>query len=274
MEAIFTIIGQDLEVAIKAIEVDDYDTVNIVVNRIMMNLFIAEDIKLMLIGYMIRELAGELRVIKTNKNDFYEDSKKETIAYLKDLKSLITDGNRDLKIYWERFIDMEIKLRKSLLSKDEGIIYDEQSDFTKEFSIKLLDTFYSLKKDIHALKNHAPTMAFELGRNFNQHGGREALIIYLVFKAFIDYYSYFFIETEQSLNKNKVKRSEDKLGEYIEEIYDLKSCISDMDVLYIKSNLIIDALGRDVRLYYLSYGYIKDERAEQNLEFPKMLKGG
>lgn len=182
MEAIFIIIGQDLEVAIKAIEVDDYNTVNIVVNRIMMNLFIAEDIKLMLLGYMIRELAGELRIIKTNKNDSYEDSKKETIAYLEDLKSLITNGNRDLKIYWERFIDMEIKLRKSLLSKDEGIIYDEQSEFTKEFSLKLLDTFYSLKKDIHALKNHTSTMAFELGRNFNQHGGREALIIYLVSK--------------------------------------------------------------------------------------------
>lgn len=85
----------------------------------------------------------------------------------------------------------------------------------------------------------------------------------------MDYYSYLSIETEQPLNRNKVKRSEDKLAEYIEEIYDLKSCISDMDVLYIKSNLIIDALGRDVRLYYLSYGYTKEERAEQNLEFPK-----
>ncbi len=263
METIFTIIGQDLEVAIKAMEVDDYNVVNIVGNRIMMNLFIEEDIKLMLLRYMISELAGELQIIKTNKSDSYEDSKKETIAYLKDLKILITSENRDSKIYWERFIGVEIKLRKSLLSKDEGIIYDEQSEFTKEFSLKLLDTFYSLKKDIHELKNHASTMAFELGRNFNQHGGREALIIYLVFKAFMDYYSYFSIEKEQSLSKNKVKRSEEKLGEYIEEIYDLKSCISDMDVLYIKSNLIIDALGRDVKLYYLSYGYAREERAEQ-----------
>ena len=271
MEAIFTIIGQDLEVATKAAEADDYNTIRIVGNRIMMNLFITEEIKLMLLGYMVRELGAELRAIKANKRASYADSKKESIAYLKDLESLITSGRSDSKIYWEKFIEMEIKSRKFLLDKYDSSVYDDQDEFAKEFSLKLLDTFYSLKKDVHALKNHVIMMTFELSRNFNQHSGKEALIIYLVFKAFMEYYSYYIIEAEHSLSKNRRKKSEEKLTAYVDKIYELKTSISNADELYSKSNNIIDSLGRDVRLNYLSYG-VREEKVEQKLELPEDTK--
>ncbi len=271
MEAIFEIIGQDLEVAVKAAEADDYNIIRIVGNRIMMNLFITEEVKLMLLGYMVRELGGELRTIKRNNKDSYEDLKKESIAYLKDLETLIASEKTDPKIYWEKFIDTEIKLRKYLLDEYDNSVYDDQAEFAKGFSLKLLDAFYSLKKDIPTLKNHVLMMTFELSRNFNQHSGKEALIIYLVFRALMEYYSFYVIQAENPISKNRTKRSEEKLIEYVDKIYELKTSISNIDELYIKSNDIIDALGRDTRLYYLSYGG-REEKVEQKLELPEDAK--
>jgi len=115
MDVIFTIIKQDLEVAKKGIEVDKPEILSFVGNRIMMNLFVADEIKLMLLGYMIRELGGELLNIKINRNDVYLKTKTESISYLNDLQAQIDSGSLDPKIYWNKFSEMEGKLRKNLL---------------------------------------------------------------------------------------------------------------------------------------------------------------
>ncbi|OPZ89083.1 MAG: hypothetical protein BWY74_02875 [Firmicutes bacterium ADurb.Bin419] len=243
----------------KAVETDDFDTLSYVSNRIMLNLLVKDELKLMLLGYMIKDLSGELRYLKDNRNDVFSDAKIKAMVYLNDIQTQIVNANVDPKIYWEKYSEFELETRANLNSEIESSIYDDQGDFAKEFSIKLMDIFYSRKNDSHNLKNSIQMTSYELSRNFNQHGGKEALVIHLVFKALNEYYGYLSNELDRldnkkgpSDNKKIIRRAGIKVLEYIEEIYKLKYCISDLSNLYDSSNIIIDNLGKDAKALYLS----------------------
>jgi len=153
MDAIFTIIRQDLEVAEKAIEKEDFSLATYAGNRIMMNLLVTDEIKLMLLGHMVRELGVELRLIKAKREDDFIDAKQESIVYIKDLGEQVASGNIDSKIYWGKYYEIEAKLRMYLLSNIESSVYDERGEFAKNFSIKLIDILYSRKSEIASLRN-------------------------------------------------------------------------------------------------------------------------
>jgi hypothetical protein len=101
----------------------------------------------------------------------------------------------------------------------------------------------------------ASTVANELARNFNSHGGREALIIYLVMHAFDDYYRYLYYERFYVKYEEAIRCAEIKLNQYVENIYRLKSIMgsNEIDRLYDESSTIINRLGADYRLYFHIY---------------------
>lgn len=256
-DQIFTIIKQDLEVAKKALDEDKFEFLSFASNRIMTNLLVADDVKLMLLGYMIRELAGELSNLKRAKGKDYANIKTESKSYLVNLQTQVDLRNIDPKTYFNSFCNMEERLRGDLLHDMDGTAYDLQEEFAKQFSIKFIDIAYSKKHDIE-IKNIISRIAFELGRNFNQHGGREALVIYLVFKALNDYCSYLIdkpVKNEHAESSTEIENiSKSKLPDYLDRINRLKSFITSLDKLYEESNLIIDDIGRDARILYLSRG--------------------
>lgn len=67
------------------------------------------------------------------------------MVYLNDIQTQIVNANVDPKIYWEKYSEFELETRANLNSEIESSIYDDQGDFAKEFSIKLMDIFYSRK---------------------------------------------------------------------------------------------------------------------------------
>jgi len=279
MEAIFTIIGQDLEVAKIAVKAEDFNLINIIGNRIMSNVFIINKNEIMILGWLLKDLGTELRFLKQTKNDELEEIKKYSIAYLDELKSEIARENIDPKTYFEKYLEIESKIRKNLLSKHESV-YDEQVEFSKYFAIKVLDLLYSNKKMLLFKNNNLSSCAVsEVGRIFNEHGGIEALIIYLVLKAFNDYYLYLYGERFFIEDVGIVTQAETKMNEYIEDIYKLKSIIisGDIDNLYNESNVIIGRLGADYRLYFLIYinspgMYEQKEIREEKLELSPETK--
>ncbi len=260
MDEIFTIIKQDLEVAKKGIEEDKLEFVSFVGNRIMMNLLVDDSVKLMALGFMIKELGGELRILRQNREELYISIKSESISYLNDLQELISNRTTDPKMYLSRFCDMEENLRRNLVSDIESSTYDRQSEFAKKFCIKLVDLFYSKKQDeIRTTKNMVSKTAFELSRNFNQHGGIEALVIYLVFRAFDDYLNQMISENDQEDRGKEIIKNEPKLLGYFDRIYQLKQFAPSLNQLYDESNLIIEDIGRDARVLYLSRGVQEKE---------------
>jgi len=257
VDRIFTIIKQDLEVAKKAVENDKIEFLSFASNRIMTNLLVVEDVKLILLGYMIRELAGELSNLKKKRIKDYANIKTESISYLNTLQMQVDLKNIDPKVYLSNFCTIEEKLREYLLNDMEAA-YDLQEEFAKQFSIKFLDITHSKKQDIE-IRSIISRTAFELGRNFNEHGGKEALIIYLVFKVLSDYCSYLTGPIEENNNTERHAESVSKLSDYLDRIYQLKSFTSSFDKLCEESNLIIDDLGRDARILYLARGTREQE---------------
>ena len=57
---------------------------------------------------------------------------------------------------------------------------------------------------------------------------------------------------EPNSHKKGLRKTVNKLPEYLDSVYKLKLFISNLDRLYEESNLIIDGLGRDARMFYLS----------------------
>lgn len=267
MEAIFTIIAQDLEVAKKAVEMDKLEVLSYIGNRIMMNFFVTDEVKLMLLGYMVKELGGELRDIKLNKNNAYSEIKSESILYLNDLHEQVRERKIDPKIYWSKFTEMEERLRKIILPDFEASSYDEQGEYSKIFTVKLLDVLISKKQDIQIIQNMIPKYSFELGRNFNEHGGKESLVIYLVFKVLTDYDKYLINKTPSNLPRKGLRKGESRLSEYIDRIYNLKSAMSNLNKLYEESNLIIDDVGRENRMFYLTQE-VSLKQQEQEILIP------
>jgi hypothetical protein len=256
METVFTIIGQDLGVAKKAVEDNDFNLINIIGNRIMTNVFAADKNEIMIIGWLVKELGSELHLIKQKKDDKLEEIKKYSVAYLNELGLEISRKTVDPKTYWQKFFAMETKIRKNIISNHERSIYDKQAEFSKYFAMNMLYLFYS-NKNMLLIENNtlSSCVTNELSRNFNEHEGLEALIIYLVLRAFDNYYKYLYFEKFFIKDADAIERGKICLDDYIENIYKLKSLIAkgDTDELFKESNKIISKLGVDYRLYYLIY---------------------
>jgi hypothetical protein len=127
--------------------------------------------------------------------------------------------------------------------------------------------------------NLSSSTASEVGRIFNEHGGIEALVIFLVLKAFNDYYGYLYGERFFVEDVGIVGQAETKMNNYIEDIYKLKSIIisGDINNLYNESNMILGRLGAGFRLYFSIYMnipgmYEQKEIREEKLELSPETK--
>jgi hypothetical protein len=253
MASILTIIKQDLDVAKKGINADDFNFILFIGNRIMTNSLVNDKNGFMLLGYIVRELGAELLFIQKNRKDKLDDAKSDAIAYLDSLRQQISSEKFHPIVFLEMFYGIEVKFRDYMLSDYETGVYDEQSEFSKDFALKMLDVLYSNRDNI-SLKNNnlIGRIANELGRNFNEHAGEDALIVYLIFRAFDNYYSY----SRKSIeDKNTIRKEDIKLNDFVEKIYSLKCIISEnrKHDLYIQVINIINDLGKEYRILYLNF---------------------
>lgn len=144
------------------------------------------------------------------------------------------------------------------MSDHEIDVYDEQTEFSRNFTIKVLDFFYSNKDIIFNKRNSlVAVLASELGRIYNEHGGREALITYLVFRSFDSFYRYAAVDLFFQENKDLIRSTESTLNEYIDLIYDLKTNLINQIDSYDAFSEILIKLGIDFRKHHLIYGDIE-----------------
>lgn len=258
-DSIFTIINQDLEVASKAINDGDFHFVTIIGNRIMTNLYALNKNELMILGWILRDIGGDLLNISTrNKNvkeKIISNAKKLAIDYLISLQSDITQNSLNSKNIYDKYEETQSEMRKFILSKRERLTYDEESEFSKQFALKIIEVFYTYKdKAFSKNSNLIPIIANELARNYNEHGGREALASYFVFRTFAEFYKY--ASFEKFENSTGLWDLNSKLSEYLELIDKFRRyLIKDDDrAMFETLNEIVVGFGSDFRLYYLYYG--------------------
>jgi len=275
---IIDILKQDLRVAENAINEKSFGMVGVVGNRIMSNL-LADESKtkeLMLIGWIVKEMGGELETIKRSKDEskITNSTKiaKESLEKIVTMLSKKGYGNNEL---WGIYFDLEKKMRDLILSKLEDKIYNRKPEFTREITLVFLQHFLA-NKDLLLKQNAQLTKGIlnDLARVTNEHGATEAeYILYIVFKAF-DLYSDYVLYSETldgKINEAGLKPKIDKYMNIIEEIYKVYEA-KNLEKMYPESTALIYDLSIDIRKYFLSYFIIHTQIVERKLELPEEAK--
>ncbi len=276
MDTTTNVIRQDIKVARNAINDKDFGMVNVIGNRIMSNLLVEGREELMIIGWMLKDLGGELSGIKERKEEGkLEDAIKSAKEHLDELGDMLVHKRTSASDLWDRYFDIEKKIRKDILSKSEADEYKEEHEFSKKAAIMLIEHLHS-NREILLKKNNQliPSVANDLSRVVNEHGSNEAIIVYLVFRALDLYYRYLMYEEGVDGKIEDESRFKSKIDEHIDKVYEMASMIRDaqIDDLYEHSNRILGKLGSAYRKYFINYLDIPRIVVEREIEIPEKAK--
>jgi len=182
------IIKQDAKAALLAAQSDDFRTMNIYSNRIMMNAIFDKNPNFALIGFFFKEIARICGRVKTNKDTTaYSTAKSIAVSYI---ESVAVESKSEQ--LWSDYVDFYNKIRKYEADEYENESYEDDPTFTNGSFNWLLEL---INKDKQSLFN--PNNQFiigitnEMDRIIRVHGGR-IREIYLVslFKALTLYSGY------------------------------------------------------------------------------------
>ena len=276
MDTTINVIRQDLKVARNAIDAEDFGMVNVIGNRIMSNLLVEDREELMIIGWMLKDLSGELRGIKERKEEEkLDDAIKLAKKHLDELREMLTAKRTSASDLWDRYFDIEKKIRKDILSKSEADEYKEEHEFSKKAAIMLIEHLHSNRELLLKKNNQLISgVANDLSRIVNGHGGKEAIVVYLVFRALSHYYGYLMYEEGIDGKIEDESRFKSKIDEYIDGIYEMASMIKNgrVEDLYGHSNHILGKLGSEYRKYFINYLEPPRVIVERKIEIPEKAK--
>jgi len=275
MDTTINVIRQDLKVARNAIDAEEFGMVNVIGNRIMSNLLVEDREELMIIGWMLKDLGGELGGIKEGKDKTkLEDAKKLAKEHLDELGDMLMHKRTSASDLWDRYFDIEKKIRKDILSELEADEYKEEHEFSRKAAIMLIEHLHSNRELLLKKNNRLISgVANDLSRVVNEHGGKEAIIVYLVFRALDHYYRYLMYEEGIDGKIEDESRFKSKIDDYIDKVYEMASMIRDaqIDELYEHSNRILGKLGYAYRKYFINYLDIPP-RIVREIEIPEKAK--
>jgi hypothetical protein len=276
MDTTINVIRQDIKVARNAIDGKDFGMVNVIGNRIMSNLLVEDREELMIIGWMLKDLGGELAGIKERKEESkLENAIKLAKEHLDELGDMLTAKRTSASDLWDRYFDIEKKIRKSLLSKLEDEVYKEELEFSKKAAIMLLEHFHSNRELLLKKNNQLISgVANDISRVVNDHGGKEATVVFLVFKALDRYCEYLMYEEGDDGKIEDESRFKSKIDGYIDNIYEMASMIRNgrMEDLYEHSNHILGKLGSEYRKFFINYLEPLRVVVERKIEIPEKAK--
>lgn len=260
MVDIVKLIEQDITVAESHLDTKKFDFINIIGNRILQNLFVIDKKELMISGLVIKEISFDLGQIKAKK---YKKEIDTCIPLAKkcfeDIKSGLSNSTPNEKI-WNAYYDFENEIRKYLLIPEEHAVYKDDFEFTTEATINYLNILIS-NKDFLLKRNINPLeiTRSELASLINSHGGKNAVISYLIIKAFEHVYrfaSYGKVSDEELATI--VNTNTGKLSEAVKLIQDKNE-----QGLIGHASSMIGNLMYDYRKYFILFGELKGELVEE-----------
>lgn len=256
------LINQDLTVAEAYLEQKKFDSINIIGNRILQNLFIINIKELMIIGLIVKEISSDLQQINAaeHKADKKIDKCKPFAEdCFETIKLTLIDEQPTIKI-WNAYLDFEDKIRDYLLVPEEREIYKDDYEFTTEATINYLNSL-SLNKECLLNRTIYPlerTRA-ELATLTNTHGGRSTILSYMLSRAFEHVYRFALHAkvTDEEL-ESIVSTNINRLSEIVTLIQN-----GTEEELIEHANIMIGDLMYNYRKYFLLSGELKGELVEE-----------
>lgn len=279
LSLIIDVLKQDIKVAENAINEKDFGMVGTIGNRIMANLLAdkSKTKELVLIGWILKEVGGELEVVKRFKDSSkLDNSTKIAKDTLKQIETTLSKKEYSANRLWGIYFDWEKDIREHILSKLEDKTYTKKVEFTREILLVLLDHFLT-NKDLLLKQNAQLTKGIlnDLTRVINEHGATETeYMVYIVFKVFDGYFTYT-LHSETSfdgkINEENLKSKIDKYIDAIEKIskiYDAK----ELEEMYSEATAIVYELSIEIRKNFHSYYQPHTQVLERKLELPEEAK--
>lgn len=260
MVDVIELIKQDIEVAEKYLDTKKFDLINIIGNRILQHLFIINKKELMIYGIVIKEISLDLGQVKAQKLKKDIDTCNVLAKKcLEDIKSSFSAEVAHEKI-WNAYYDFENQIRKYILIPEESAVYKDDFDFATEATVNYLN-FLTSNKDFLLKRNINPlerTRA-EFASVINWHGGKNAVISYLMIRAFEHVYRF-------ALNG---KVSDEELAALVNtnidrfsEAITLIQAKNEAKIIE-HANIMIGDLMYDYRKYFMLFGELKGELVEE-----------
>lgn len=278
MELIKEVIQQDIAVAIRAFEGDNFGLVNIMGNRLMSNLLLGGQGDLMIFGYLLKEASTEFENIRRRDRGRLEKCKEVGRKFLNDLHTMMKD-EVDAREAWGRYYEYEKRIVKYLPTDFELATYTENPRFTRDAALWLAKHLRENRGLLLKEKNRLlDGVLNELSRIINVHGPDQySLVLHLLLSSLADYYKYLVHSGSNEWRGNITKKEEEfrqKIFPYLDEITSLDP-ESNPEELYGCANKILGDIAFKWRTCYINYmGVSEIEIVERGprIEIPEEAK--
>lgn len=276
---IIDVIKQDLKVAEKYLASGKYRDITVIGNRTHSNLLIetTKNKNLILIGWILREIAGELEKIKQTNETSEKEVSEHAKECLRTINEILQNKSYNRDGLWSAYFDWERSVLKYLLTDEERTIYTGKPEFTKEFTIFLFDYFLTNKELIYETNNELIVgVLSELTRVINKHSANDTeFLVYLVFKVFYSYYEYAKFSSQDASGKLDKELVKNKLKEYLLRIEEIRSLIykTEVNALHNAAVSLIYDLTIEFRKNFINYNELHIQYVQQQkIELPDDAK--
>jgi len=263
------LINQDLIIAENIINSKNFDRTNVIGNRILQNLFIIREKKLMSVGYLVKEISLDLfhaQQIENTSGQKFDNLKRHAKKCIGEIKT-IDFSKQDISMIWNPYFEFEIQTREFYLNEIEFKTYKTDSDFCKLASTNYLNMLIDKKSQLlNKNLKFVEKVNNEISLLFNITGNQNILLCYVFVRAVLMVYRYVLFSDAP----------DEELGMWVTTITEMISKITKLiedenEEILIKSVLLnIGDLMWEYRNYYTIYGELSGNFAEQ-LPMPTQL---
>jgi len=214
-------VQQDIAAAIRALDKDDFEIMNIFANRAMGNAIFGPDKKLLLPGFFLKDVALEMMSLRAAKKaTAVATAKVLASSFVDKLKVLTQKKDFQEAEAWALYLDCSNKIRKYTMMEIEEQVYKDSTEFMRVATNWIIQ---HLDKNRDVLLE--PTNQFlkgilnELARIYKIHGVdlRELYVLCLLI-ALDRYNDYVEMESKTSDGRLDEKKIRDRVFPFIDRI--------------------------------------------------------
>lgn len=249
MDPTIKTIKQDIAAALQYFRIKKFQLLGAMGDRIMSNLLIGEEKDLMVLGYMIKELAQEFNDIREEDPVRLNGCMDIGEKFIRDLFNSIPDEEKfNPEVVWEDYYNYKKRIVEFIPTDVELAVYEKDVEFAHETTHKLmqlLDENRPLLLDDY--NNLLLGILNEQNRVINLYGFQKSdLIFYTLLKAFHGYYRY--LLAFKLAKKSEGEAIAEKIYHYVDKITQIPTDFENMSG---ESNKILGELGYQTRLFYI-----------------------
>jgi len=276
MDSVYRAIKEDVKAALEAFKNDSFDNMNIFANRMMANAIFDTNKKLILPGFLLKDVSfifGSLKI--REKPTAFSTAKSHGFKYIEEVDKLIT-GSFDEDQLWKGFHDFNRNIRKFVMNDFEEKSYSENIEFTRKAFLWLLDYINKEKGALFDSHNlFLKGILNEMDRIFRVHSGElaDTFVVSLI-RALDRYYDYFrLIHTipGKGIDVEKVEKEIFPFIDKISNIYTQKKDVSEVDD-------VLWELVKGWREFFIRYMELPtvrlrfEKEVERGIELPSEVK--